>query len=57
MRRDIEKERYGRVRPAAMVFFINLIDGSHHDGWWLLVGGWWLISSYPVVGVDLVSSL
>lgn len=33
-RRGIEKERYRRVRPSVMVFFINLVDCFHHESWW-----------------------
>lgn len=43
--RDIEKQRYGRVRPAVVVFFVNLIDCFHHDGRQLV-----LISGYPSSG-------
>lgn len=35
VRRDIEKERSGRVRSAVMTLFIHLVDGFHPRGWWL----------------------
>jgi hypothetical protein len=41
LRRDIEKKRYGRVRPAVVIFFVNLVDCFHHGGWQLV-----LISCY-----------
>lgn len=37
VRRDIEKERYRRVRSSVVVFFVNLIDGFQHDGWKLVM--------------------